>query len=65
LLKSRIVSGIGQLTPPDLAPAAEAFLREKETPATSEVTAQAIERLRLDSASAARLAGQLRDALGE
>jgi hypothetical protein len=64
LLKSRIVNGIGQLTPQDLAPEADAFLQTKATPDTSEVTAQARERLRLDSASAARLAGQLGAALG-
>ena len=63
LLKSRIVNGIAQLTPRDLAPEADAFLQAKLTPDTSEVTAQARERLRLDSASAARLGGELEGAL--
>ncbi len=63
LLKSRVVTGIAQLTPRDLAPEADAFLQAKVTPDTSEVTAQARERLRLDSASAARLSDQLEGAL--
>ncbi len=63
LLKSRIVNGIAQLTPRDLTPEADAFLAAKVTPDTSEVTAQARERLRLDSASAARLGDQLSGAL--
>lgn len=65
LLKARIINGIAQLTPPDLAPEAEAFLRAHRTPDVSEVTAQALERLRLDSAAAARLAEQLRDVLAQ
>jgi puromycin-sensitive aminopeptidase len=65
LLKARIVNGIAQLTPRDLAAEADAFLRAKQTPDTSEVTAQALERLRLDSASAARLSGQLPAALSQ
>ncbi len=64
LLKSRVIGGVGQLTPRELAVEAEQFLRAKETPDTREVTAQALERLRLDSASAERLAGQLSDAFG-
>jgi aminopeptidase N len=63
LLKSRVITGLAQLTPGDLATEAEAFLREKQLPDTMEVTAQALERLRLDSASAARLSGQLASAL--
>jgi puromycin-sensitive aminopeptidase len=63
LLKSRIIGGIGQLTPPAMAGEAAEFLRAKRTPDTSEVTEQALERLRLDSASAVRLADQLAEAL--
>ncbi len=57
------VSAVGQLTPPDLAPAAADFLRTKQAPDTVEVTAQTLERLRLAAEAAQRLAGELPEAL--
>ena len=57
------MSGIAEPRPRNSAPEAEAFLQAKATSDTSEVTAQALERLRLDSASAQRLSGQLAESL--
>jgi puromycin-sensitive aminopeptidase len=63
LLKGRIIGGIAMLTPADLSTEAETFIRAKETSDIHEVVSQALERLRLDSASAERLAAQLPEAL--
>ncbi|MEK7285165.1 MAG: ERAP1-like C-terminal domain-containing protein, partial [Chloroflexota bacterium] len=61
--KQRVVTGIGQLTPRKLAPDAIAFLRDRLTPDIKETATQAIERLRLDSATAERMAAELPEAL--
>ena len=63
LLKARMVGGIAQLTPEDLSTEADAFLRAKETSDVHEVTTQALERLRLDTASARRLSSELASVL--
>ena len=62
--KQRAVSATGQLTPPALVDAATAFLKRKQTPDIKETVAQAIERMRINAANAARMAGELDDALG-
>jgi puromycin-sensitive aminopeptidase len=63
LLKGRVIGGIAMLTPASLSTEADAFIRAKETSDIHEVTAQALERLRLDSASAQRLSTQLAESL--
>jgi len=62
-LKHRVIGGLGQLTPRTLEREATAFLQEKQAPDSAEITAQTLERLRLNAAAAERLAGELGDAL--
>jgi puromycin-sensitive aminopeptidase len=61
--KQRVVNGIGDLTPKDLAPQAIAFLEAHRTDDIKETTTQAIEHVRIDSAAAERMAGELPEAL--
>jgi hypothetical protein len=61
--RHRIISAIGQLTPRDLQPEAERFLQEKLTPDSEEITAQTLERLRINAALAQQLAVELEPAL--
>ena len=62
--KQRAVNATGQLTPPALVEQASAFLRSKQTPDIKETVAQATERMRIGSANAVRMAGELDDAFG-
>ena len=62
-MKHRVIGGLGQLTPRDLEREATAFLREKQAPDSTEITAQTLERLRLNAAAAERLARELPEAL--
>ena len=62
--KQRCANAPGQLTPRALVEQAEAFLREKQTPDIKETVAQSIERMRIGSANAERMSGELDDALG-
>ena len=62
--KQRIVTAFGQLTPKALVDQATAVLREKQTADIKETSAQAVEQMRLGSANAERIAGELDDALG-
>ena len=62
--KQRCVNAASQLSPRDLAQHAIAFLQAKQTPDLKENVAQAIERVRLLSATAERMAKELGDALG-
>ena len=63
-LKHRIIGGLGQLTPRDLEREATAFLEQKRSSDWAEITAQTLERLRLNADAAERLAGELDEALG-
>jgi puromycin-sensitive aminopeptidase len=62
--KQRCASAPGQLTPRALVDEAVAFLGSKQTPDITETVAQAVERMRIGSANAERMAGELDDALG-
>jgi puromycin-sensitive aminopeptidase len=62
--KQRVANAPGQLTPRTLVDEAVTFLREKQTPDIKETVAQAMERMRIGSANAERMAGELDDALG-
>ena len=62
--KQRCANAPGQLTPKTLVQDAMAFLKAKQTPDIKETVAQAIERMRIGSANAERMAGELDDALG-
>jgi len=62
-LKHRLIGGLGQLTPRELQREATAFLEEKRSPDSEEITAQTLERLRLNSDAAQRLATELDQAL--
>jgi len=64
LLKQRVVGAVSLLSPPDLATEAAAFLRTHASPDTQATAAQATERLRINAATAARMAGELETALG-
>jgi len=61
--KHRMVNAVGQLTPRDLAAEGAAFLRAKETPDIRETVSQSVERMRLNSANAERMAGELAETL--
>jgi puromycin-sensitive aminopeptidase len=61
--KHRIVNGLSQLTPKDLAPAVLAFLEAKRADDIKETAAQAAERLRIGAATAERIAAELPGAL--
>lgn len=63
--KQRCVNAASQLSPRHLSQEAIAFLQEKQTPDLKENVAQAIERVRLLSATAERISTELGDALGE
>ncbi len=62
--KQRCVNAASQLSPRDLSQQAIAFLQAKQTPDLKENVAQAIERVRLLSATAERMSRELGDALG-
>jgi len=62
--KQRCANAPGQLTPKTLVQDAMAFLKAKQTPDIKETVAQAIERMRIGSANAERMSGELDDALG-
>src|SRR5207247_6756414 len=61
--KQRRTNAPGQLTPRKLVDEAIAFLQEKQTPDIKETVAQAIERMRIGSANAERMSGELGEAL--
>ena len=63
LLKHRFINAVSQLADPDLAEETMAFLESKRTPDVNEVVTQSIERLRVNTAAAQRLADELEDAL--
>ena len=63
LLKLGYVTAISQLTQRGLADEAAAFLEAKRTPDIQETVAQSLERLRINTAAAERLADELEDAL--
>jgi aminopeptidase N len=63
LLKHRFVNAVSQLADPEHAEEAMAFLESKRTPDVNEVVTQSIERLRVNTAAAQRLADELADAL--
>jgi len=63
LLKHRFVNAIGQLADPELVDDAIGFLEAKRTQDIAEVVAQSIERLRVNTAAAQRLADELEDSL--
>ena len=62
--KQRAATAAGLLTPRTLMAEAAAFLQQKQTPDIKETVAQAVERMRIGSANAERMAGELNDALG-
>jgi len=61
---SRCANAPGQLTPKQLVQDAVGFLKEKQTADIKETVAQAVERMRIGSANAERMSGELDDALG-
>jgi hypothetical protein len=61
--KHRAIGAVGMLTPKDMAPEAIAFLESKRTPDSEETTTRAVERLRIQSALAERVAAELPAAL--
>jgi puromycin-sensitive aminopeptidase len=63
LLKQGYVTAVSQLTQRGLAEEATAFLEAKRTPDIQETVAQSVERLRINTAAAERLADELEDAL--
>jgi aminopeptidase N len=63
LLKQSYVTAISQLTQRGVADEAGAFLEAKRTPDIQETVAQSLERLRINTAAAERLADELEDAL--
>lgn len=62
-LRQAVVESCAQLTPRRYVDEVVAFLEAKRTDDTREVTTRAIERLRIDAASAERLAGEVQRAL--
>jgi hypothetical protein len=62
--KQRAAGAPGQLTPKTLVTEAVAFLESNQTPDIKETVAQAVERMRIGSANAERMSGELDDALG-
>jgi puromycin-sensitive aminopeptidase len=62
--KQRCANAPGQLTPRRLVEEATAFLEAKQTSDIKETVAQSTERMRIGSANAERMAGELDDALG-
>jgi puromycin-sensitive aminopeptidase len=63
LLKQAMVNAISQLAQRGLAEEAAAFLEEKTTPDVTETVAQALERLRVNTSAAERLADELENEL--
>jgi aminopeptidase N len=63
LLKQAMVNAISQLAQRGLAEEATAFLEQKRTPDVAETIAQALERLRVNTAAAERLADELENEL--
>jgi aminopeptidase N len=63
LLKQGYVTAVSQLTQRGLAEEAAAFLDVKRTPDIQETVAQSVERLRINTAAAERLADELEDSL--
>ncbi|HET7699743.1 MAG TPA: M1 family metallopeptidase [Candidatus Limnocylindria bacterium] len=65
LLKQRFVQAVGQLSLPEFRDEAIAFLESKRTSDIAEAVKQSVERLRINTAAAERLARELEDALAE
>jgi puromycin-sensitive aminopeptidase len=63
LLKQSLVNAVSQLAQRGLAEDAAAFLEQKKTPDVAETVAQALERLRVNTAAAERLADELENEL--
>ena len=63
LLKQSLVNAVSQLAQRDLADEAAAFLEAKKTPDVAETVAQGLERLRVNTAAAERLADELENEL--
>lgn len=63
LLKQSMVNAVSQLAQRGLAEDAAAFLEQKKTPDVAETVAQALERLRVNTAAAERLAEELENEL--
>jgi puromycin-sensitive aminopeptidase len=63
LLKQGYVTAVSQLTQRGLVDEAAAFLEAKRTPDIQETVAQSLERLRINTAAAERLADELEDSL--
>ena len=63
LLKQGYVTAVSQLTQRSVAEEAAAFLAAKRTPDIQETVAQSLERLRINTDAAERLADELDDAL--
>jgi puromycin-sensitive aminopeptidase len=63
LLKQSMVNAVSQLAQRGLAEEAAAFLQKKKTPDVAETVAQALERLRVNTAAAERLADDLENEL--
>jgi puromycin-sensitive aminopeptidase len=63
LLKQSMVNAVSQLAQRGLAEEAAAFLQKKKTPDVAETVAQALERLRVNTAAAERLADELENEL--
>jgi puromycin-sensitive aminopeptidase len=63
LLKQAMVNAVSQLAQRGLSEEAAAFLEQKKTPDVAETVAQALERLRVNTAAAERLADELENEL--
>jgi puromycin-sensitive aminopeptidase len=63
LLKQSMVNAVSQLAQRGLAEDASAFLEQKKTPDVAETVAQALERLRVNTSAAERLAEELENEL--
>jgi puromycin-sensitive aminopeptidase len=63
LLKQRFVNAVSQLSLPEFRDEATAFLESKRTSDIAEAVAQSVERLRINTAAAERLAKELDEAL--
>ncbi|MEK7862123.1 MAG: ERAP1-like C-terminal domain-containing protein, partial [Chloroflexota bacterium] len=65
LLKQRFVQAVGQLSLPEFRDEAMAFLESKRTSDIAEAVKQSLERLRVNTLAAERLARELEEALAE
>jgi aminopeptidase N len=63
LMRQAYFVGVSQLAQPDLVDEAIRFLEQKRTADISEIVAQGIERLRVNTAAAQRLGDELEEAL--